>query len=1168
MRQNQARQLLAPYLPVWLRERIGTPELQPGLVWSGPATILHADLSGFSQLTAAFATVSDGAERLHELLNRCYSALAETVRAYEGDVVAIAGDALTIWWPERVDEECARRCATAMLAALAALPLAQTPRGNVKLRLRIGVSTGLVHAILAGLPHHGLYFVLTGPAILAAAGAQQSSNLDGMVFASASAEMHPVHHGYPAAGPPLSWEHFLSPSFVERLRLGALIAEYRWTTPIFAQFQLPNDPETLHNLVAQVQAVVLRWGGWLNEIEIGDKGSVFVLLFGAPLARGDEPSRAVGCCIELLDLGLILKAGITLGWLFVGAVGCEQRRVYTAQGDDMNLAAHLMNLAAAGEILVSGRIRSVVQGRFTFSEPSHIAVKGHSEGVPVAQVLLPSMRHSGAHKDLRWGSSRLTLTNAQQVVGREALRAGMAAAAASATKGRRTLLLLEGESGIGKSSLLGELLIHWIQRGQRGFMAECSSGAVSTPLAVWRAILLELCGIAEAMPPHIQGNCFRVMLESIPSDGQAKAALLNMIMGFGIQRHGFEHKHLLCASDHTALIRLTTRLINQRVGKEPLLVVLDDVHWADVFSLELANELMQSGPSHLCLALSHRPLDSRPPKVLADLRAQQNCLRMSLGRLSHSEIQALMCTQLQARMINAELARQVERHTEGQPLFIKEYLHELCRRNLISIEDGEARLSGPVGGIQVSSMAQGVIQARVDRLDAATRLTLKVAAVLGKSFQLRLLKAVHPARPDPITLLQELRRLAELQIIELELDGPEQVYRFKHGITHEVAYASLLFGQRRMLHATVVQHYETFHAAEIATGAAPLAVYDVLIAHLGPAEDWVAQAHYCHIAARLAARQFATSLALRYIDQALAIIAAAATRTKLLLLRIALNERAGSYTSLAEDLNQLGAMATVKEHQLYASYFAYFRLRLLLASGHKLRVASAAPALRQQLQRRMRHCAANERTPLQLLWLACNATYAAALVSIGAHKRAQRLLMRTLEQCQTVSGEALLLNPSVLAAYCYDLLGSIALTANCPNQALNYHSESLALGRQSDDWSAEARARAGRGWAFLAHKNLADAELEARASLATSSAIHDRSGQAQALRLLAAISAAAGDLVVAERDAHYAVTISARAGAHLIEAQIWADIADYFAAQGQSEAAVGAREEAARARRG
>ncbi|RRR71277.1 MAG: adenylate/guanylate cyclase domain-containing protein [Candidatus Viridilinea halotolerans] len=1019
------------------------------------------------------------------------------------------------------------------------------------------------------MSHHGLYFVLTGPAMIAAAAAEQASVRDGVLVAPSSTTPIPVQQSYPAPGPPLSWEHFLSPSFVERLRLGALIAEYRWTTPVFARFELPADPTALHHVVAQVQAVVLRWGGWLNEIEVGDKGSVFVLLFGAPLARGDEPSRAVGCSLELLDQGLILKAGITLGWLFVGAVGCERRRVYTAQGDDMNLAAHLMHLAPMGAILASGRVRSVVQGRFAFSTPNLIAVKGHQEGVPVAQVLRPTTGQAAQQTAVDWSHSRISFVSAQRVVGREALRAGMAAAAAAASAGRRALLLLEGESGIGKTSLLGELLLHWRQAGQRGLRAECSSGGAPTPLAVWRSLLLELCGIDESMPPHMQRSRFNAAMEGLPQTLWPSVPLLIAVLGLGAQRHAAHRMTQFDAAESAALVRLCALLMSLWVGKKPLLIVIDDLHWADLLSLELANELMLSGPSHLCLALSHRPLDSSPPKPLAMLRAHPHCLQASLGRLRPHETLALMCEELKVTQIDPELGRQVERHTEGQPLFIKEYLRELRLRTLIAIEDGVARLNGPVSGVQVSSMAQGVIQARVDRLDAATRMTLKVAAVLGKSFQLRLLLAVHPAHPNADTLCQQLHQLAALQIIELELDGPEQVYRFKHGIAHEVAYASLLFGQRRMLHAAVVHYYATFHATEIAADSAPLAVYDALIAHLGPAEDWVARAHYCHIAARIATRQFATALALRYIDQALATTPTAATHSDLLLLRSAVNERAGSYASLAEDLSQLANLHIGQRDRLRASYLAYFRLRLLLASGSELAVASAAPALRQQLQRRLRRATADaERDALAILCLASDATYAAALGLLGAQRRAQRLLLRTLEHCQQTSGSALLLSPNVVAAYCYDQLGILALAADCPTEALNYHSASLALGRQTDDWSAETRARVGRGWAFLVRQEFGDAELEARASLATSSAINDRVGQAEALRLLAALSAAQGDLFTAERDAHYAVTISARAGAHLVEAQIWADIADYFAAQGQAEAAVGAREEAARVRRG
>lgn len=379
---------LRPYLSHWLRARIGSAELRPGAVFTCQATVLYADLRGFTRLTAAFTALPDGAERLHAALNRCYTVLIETVAAYGGDVSAIAGDALTAWWPDQADATVARRCAMALLDAVNALPPLDTPAGPFRFYLRIGIGAGAIHAILAGLPHYGVHLTLLGPALLAAATAERAAREGQVVVASppaTAAERTRFQPGEPGA--PLSDDDFLPRALIEHLRHQTLIAEYRTCVPVFAGFTLPAHPRGLHPLVSEVQAATRRWGGWLNEIEVGNKGAVLVLLFGGRPAPGADAVRAVGCCLELRERGLITRAGITKGLLYLGAVGGAERRVYTAQGDEMNLAAHLMQHANSGEILVSGRVRSEVQGNYLTSEPILLATKGHQEGVPVARVL-------------------------------------------------------------------------------------------------------------------------------------------------------------------------------------------------------------------------------------------------------------------------------------------------------------------------------------------------------------------------------------------------------------------------------------------------------------------------------------------------------------------------------------------------------------------------------------------------------------------------------------------------------------------------------------------------------------------------------------------------------------------------------------------------------------
>ncbi len=382
---------LRPYLSHWLSARIGSAELRPGAVFTCQATVLYADLRGFTRLTAAFTTLPDGAERLHLALNECYAVLVETVAAYGGDVSAIAGDALTAWWPDQADVAIVRQCAMALLSAIDALPPLDTPAGPFRFYLRVGVGVGTVHALLAGLPHHGVHLTLLGPALLAAAAAERAAGVGQVVVAGQAATTAERAHFQPGEpGPPLQDDDFLPHALIERLRHNALIAEYRTCVPVFAGFTLPDHPRALHALVSQVQTVTRRWGGWLNEIEVGNKGAVLVLLFGGPPARGADGSRAVGCCLELRERGLITRAGITQGLLYLGTVGGAERRVYTAQGDEMNLAAHLMQHAANGEILVSGRVRHEVQGCYLTSEPILLATKGHQEGVPVARVLGPA----------------------------------------------------------------------------------------------------------------------------------------------------------------------------------------------------------------------------------------------------------------------------------------------------------------------------------------------------------------------------------------------------------------------------------------------------------------------------------------------------------------------------------------------------------------------------------------------------------------------------------------------------------------------------------------------------------------------------------------------------------------------------------------------------------
>ncbi|NTV62955.1 MAG: AAA family ATPase [Oscillochloris sp.] len=1172
MNHDLASPFLRPFLPHWLIERIGTPALQPGLVHRCNATILYADLSGFTRLTATFAGLPDGAERLHDSLTRFFDVLIDTIIAHGGDVAAIAGDALTAWWPDRNDIEVARRCGEAMVEALNELPAISTPQGPFRLDLRIGVSAGLTYVVLAGMPSHGLHLVICGPAMDAATKAEQLAapgtiHVDEAPHLGEEGDVITVAALEPVST--LSWEHFLPPTFAERLRYHDLVAEYRRCVPAFAAFDMPGKPEELHRLVAQAQAVVLRWGGWLNEVEVGDKGAIFVMLFGAPVARGDDPSRAVGCCLELRDRELIDRAGVTVGILFVGAVGSQQRRVYTAQGDDMNLAAHLMQAAKRGEVLVSGRVRSEILGRYQTTELTQIVTKGHSDGVSVARVI------SGGARVGRGVALQRYLPDAVELIGRSEERQALEVAATRAADGNLSVILLEGESGIGKSYVLQNLAAKWMEQGYRGYSSECSSGGLGIPLLAWRPILTDLCGIDEGASLTIQRAQLDQAIQVLPQiDGPARLALARALC-VAEDTSGDGTSVMSDPEDQNRLIELAVDLICVQLTVAPLLIVLEDVHWADDLSLQLAARLLQAPqpgrPFPLCLTLSHRPLDGSVPAPLTALRADLRTTRVTLGRLTSDQSAALIRALLGVSDVQPDLRQHVERQTEGQPLFIKEYLRVLQQHNLALIEDGVARLAPNAIAVQVSSSAQGVIQARVDRLDEPTRLTLKSAAVIGRSFPFRMLKMIHPARPNDQELLIQLATLINLKIIDLELEDPEPVYRFKYGITHEVAYTSLLFWQRRQLHATVARQYENDYATDIATGRAAMAVYDVLISHLRRAEEWRKQTRYCRVAAEQAAQQFSNAAALRYIEQAMVATNDPTERYELLLLRVMINERIGNYVNQGDDLHTMTQLADQLEDPLRQAYVYYYQLCYLLAIGRHLTLLGMSEVIEQcLLQALQRHTSGESRRQTRLLRAGYLDTRGGAYHAQGNLEQARSLHRRALVMCldERAAGEASphsthrWLDSRTMAARCLNHLGQVALQQGHLDEAMSCFRQALSLARTTNNWSTETRARSGLSQVHLAQQNTKAAMSEANSALATSQAVGDRTGQAIALQQLAAISAAQEDYEEAKRRALHALTISANMRVRVLEAQILQDIAGFAAAQGMDEEAEAARQEA------
>jgi predicted ATPase len=1142
MFEERDSELFAPYLSEWLRNAIEERSFNCGAVRHLTATVLYADIGGFSDLTAAFAVAPGGAERLHESLSSILTTLISTATAYAGDVVAIAGDALTIWWPDQHDPDRAVRCGEAMIAALATVPPIITPRGPLQAGVRIGVSAGPVTAMLVGLPAYGVHLVLRGPALQAAVTAETRGEL-GRVRRQAvneplvplPADIVPANELWPA------YEHFLHRNFAERLRIGALVTEYRRCVPAFASFKLPESPADLHQLVSRVQIAIDRWGGWLSEVEVGDKGSLFVMLFGAPIASGDEPVRAVGCCLELFENGLIERAGITAGTLFVGSIGSPLRRVYTAQGDEMNLAAHLMYGAESGELRVTSRVRREIDRRFSCQEIGATIFKGHHELVPIARVLPLRSRYG------RSGRTAHSISSQPELFGRDDELCQIDEIIDTVSSGTARLLIIEGESGIGKSALLEKLLANWVRMRRPGLWSECRSGQ-HTPLLPWRPIIADLSGLDEAAPLFVQFEQIEQALQATSNQASDRSMrnALRYLLGLDDSDSGTQTEIVEQA------VELAACLVQRRLERGPLLIVLDDVHWADEATLRVAERIAatisdRQAQLPLLLALSLRPMERISP-VIRDIQQQSWCRHFMLSPLAAPAAQSYLAHILGIEAAPAALAQIVDRQSQGQPLFIREYVRALRENRIISGSGTQFQLLGNPAAVAIPDTIQGIIQARVDRLDEATRLTLKVAAVIGRTFSIGLLRSIHPAAPDSASLDSQIDTLVQLNIVQPELLQPERLYRFKHHMTHEVAYASLLYEQRRDLHTRVARWYERNNAEDLRLDRSTIALYQLLIGHYSRAGNRSRLARYSRTAAELAAGSYANATALEYLTTALALTITPLERAELLLLRLLIGQRSGAYAAQESDLASLNELAISIGDPLLRVRAAICRIRWLLDANRIVDALTAlqrmgellAATLVQPLEQLPR-----ERVKLLGLYYDLRGEVAALRGDRAAarnwYDQALPALQAGAASPNETSGSTMRFEPGV--PHCLNHLAELALLEKTPGEALRYAEAARSEAEQRNDQIEVIRALTRLSNACLCLGDLTTAHDYASQALTIARAIGDRRGQTAALQALARRYRAAREHETAQRMLQQALANASSAGLLRLEQAVQDDIA-------------------------
>ena len=589
-------------------------------------------------------------------------------------------------------------------------------------------------------------------------------------------------------------ERYTPPHLAERIlkTRSALEGERKQVTVIFCDIVGSTalaeavGPEAMHALLNEFFEVVLDivhgYEGTINQF-LGDG---VMAIFGAPISHEDHALRA---CLAALDLqaafsllreskgdagweGLEVRIGVNSGFLVVGRIGNDLRMDYTAIGDTTNVAARLQSTAAPGEILISEATRRTVEGYIEYAALSPAVVKGKSQPVQIFRLTGRGSRRSPIEPI----EGRPLAT----FLGRDEEMAVLTASLADARAGNGAVLSVVGDPGVGKSRLLHEFV--QAERHDLTLVSgRCVSYGGSTSYLPVAEIVRTIAGVTEADgADEIIGGLRRTLDElglTGPDDLPCLLALL------GIPATGDELKSLDPATIKGRTFAIVKELILKLADRGPVLVSVEDLHWADPTSVELLSEFVASvATAPVLLVTTYR-------KGFVPWPDGGQERRLVLGPLSMEDSATLVVSGLQGRPVDDQVVSRIVQTGEGNPFFLEEMARELVDHGQLAV---------------VPDSIQGVLAARIDRLPEPEKRLLQTASVLGREFSLVALDALWD---EDVPVAPGVRDLATLEFLTAPRDA-EPVYMFKHALVQEVAYDTLLTGRRQSLHTLAAESLE------------------------------------------------------------------------------------------------------------------------------------------------------------------------------------------------------------------------------------------------------------------------------------------------------------------------------------------------------------------------
>jgi class 3 adenylate cyclase/tetratricopeptide (TPR) repeat protein len=617
----------------------------------------------------------------------------------------------------------------------------------------------------------------------------------------------------------------------ERKQVTVLFADIKGSMELLADRDPEEARELLDPILQRMMEAVHRYEGTVNQV-LGDG---IMALFGAPLSHEDHAVR--GCHAALLMQMLVnqyvegvqpragtrprMRIGLNSGEVVVRSIGSDLRMDYSAIGQTTHLASRMEQMAMPGSILIALNTFRLAESYVEVRRLGPIGVRGLSEPVEAFELIGMSA--------VRSRMQAMAARGLAHFVGRTRELEVLAEALPKAADGKGQVIALMGEPGVGKSRLVWEFTRS--HREQEWLIVD--SGCVPYGKATAYLPVIDMLRAYFRIEARDDAGRIRerVVGRLLPPDSQLESTVAPILSLLDVPVEDSEWEHIEPPQRRQRILDACKRLLLRESQVHPLLLVFEDLHWIDTETQAFLDMLVDSLPAaRVLLLVSYRP------EYENKWTGKTYCTQLRIDPLTGESAEALLEALLGGDPSLVPLKQMLNVRTEGNPLFIEETVRAMLETQVLRGTRGDYRLVVALDAIQVPVSVQAVLSSRIDRLAPEDKRLLQTASVIGKNVPLALLELIADASRGELQ-----RGLAGLQQAEFVYETklfPDLEYSFKHALTHEVAYGSLLHERRRTLHAQLVEAIEHRFPNRLTE------YVDQLARHAFRGEAWGKAVHY------------------------------------------------------------------------------------------------------------------------------------------------------------------------------------------------------------------------------------------------------------------------------------------------------------------------------------